>query len=449
MKKRIFVLSVLAATLVSGCNQLPAPAQGDDDLATVVAATLAAGQPADNHTSTVAPASTQKVVPTETSVSHDQPSLSMDAYLLVYTHDGNVWTMAADGKTQQLITAGDVVDVLLSDDRQIVTYVRQTFQPQHFEVRAISTDGSNDRQILSQAALDSLYPLDGPLHYLTSQMEFIPGSHTLLFNTRAVFDGPGLVKNDDLYKLNLDTGERSQILTREKGGDFEISPDGKYIAIARADSIAIAAIDGTNLRPDLVTFQPVITYSEYQYYPVLVWAPDSSRFGVLLPSTDPLVDNPSGTVWIVPVDGTPQSFQSIQEQVFFPQTNGQSLLSPDLQKVAFLHSDGQDQATTLLVANVDGSSSQVYDQGDLQWVGWTPDGFGFAYLREGVNLTFGRNGSAPQPLAEGRVLRWLTDRLYLAQSGQYGDWTLKLGEIGGAAVRLVQPVSASVVFDIR
>ena len=63
--------------------------------------------------------------------------------------------------------------------------------------------------------------------------------------------------------------------------------------------MGIANINGSNLQMDLVTFTPVITYSEYMYTPPPVWALDSSAYGVAIPSEDPLAPNPTGTVWII------------------------------------------------------------------------------------------------------------------------------------------------------
>lgn len=446
MNKRIPILITVVMLLLSACAQIPAGIDDQETLATTVAATLTAAPVGEAASTPEAPPSTPDAQPSPTADTPVAPPLSMQTYFLVYTNNGDLWALTPEGTTRQLTSVGDVADVLLSSDRRLIVYVRQSFQSDLFELRAINADGSGDRQILSQATLDGLYPLDGALHYLPSQMEFIPNTYSLLFNTRAVFDGPGLVKNDDLYRLNVDTAELTPLIGRERGGDFQISPDGEKLAISQPDSIAMADIDGSNLRPDLVSFQPVITYSEYQYYPVMVWANDSSRFGVFIPSSDPLAENPSGTVWIVPVEGIPQSFAPIQGQIFFPQSNGRSLLSADMQTVVFLREDGE---SSLYLSNVDGSDSRLYDQGSLQWQGWNTDGSSFAYRRAEVRLALGRPDTDPRPLADGRTLRWLSPELFLIQSGQRGDWSLTLGHVDGTTRTLVQPEGDSPVYDIR
>jgi hypothetical protein len=447
--KRYSLTILLIIVTLAGCDQLPTDSSDQDVLATAVAATVAAAPSEETPSETAAPEATEKSIPASPNEQEPLPGLSMQDYLLAYTNEGNLWTLSPDGSSQQLSSSGNVVGVLLSDDRSLIVYVRQSFQPDLFEVRAINTDGSNDQPILTQDTLDALYPLNGALHYLTSQMEFIPGTHSLLFNTRAVFDGPGLVKNDDLFRLDVDTAELIQLIDRERAGDFTISPDGEKLAISRADSIAISSIDGSELRDGLVNFQPITTYSEYQYYPPLVWSPDSSRVGVFIPSSDPLADDPSGTVWIVPVDGVPQSFPPISGQVFFPQSSGRSLLSSDLQTIAFLSSGDQGQTDVLNLANVDGSNSRAYDRGDIQWFGWSPDGRHFAFRRDDIRFALGNPDANPQPLTEGRSLRWLTEELYLAQSGLPGEWTIKLGHVDGQSKELVQPSGDVLVYDLR
>jgi hypothetical protein len=445
--KRFFVLALLFLIL-TGCDQLPPESSDQDALATAVSATLDAA-PDDSSSDTPIPEATETSPASPIAENLTFTDLTMQDYLLAYTNDGNLWTLTPDGTAQQLSTSGDVVDVLVSDDRSLIVYNRLSLQSNLFEVRAVQADGSNDRQIISQDMLDNLYPLDGALHYIPSQMEFIPGTHSLLLNTRAVFDGPGLVKNDDLYRIDVDSGQLSQLVARERGGDFFISPNSQKLAISQADSIAMASIDGSNLRPDLVTFQPITTYSEYQYYPVLVWSPDSTHVGALIPSPDPLAENPSGTVWILSVDGTPQSFSPIQGDAFFPQSNDRSLLSPDMQTTAFLRKGNQGEADSLFLSNADGSNSRIYEKGNIQWLGWTSTGDHFAFRHDENELFLGTPGGTPQRLADGRSIRWLTNEIFVVQSGQRGEWTLTLGHIDGTRKELIRPTGDVLVYDLR
>lgn len=449
--RRILLIIALSAVALTACDQVPDAATDLEALGTAVAATLIAEAQTDAGASTPPTMILATEEPTEApgEGSSTAPVLTLSDFLLAYTHEGNLWVLTTQDPARQLTPSGAVIDVLVADDRQIIVYIRQSYQPDLFEVRAINVDGGEDRQILSQEALDALFPLDAARHFLISQMEFIPRTHSLLFNTHAVFDGPGLLLNDDLHRLDVDTGEHKQILARGAGGQFSISPDGRQIAIARAESLSLVDIEGTHYRPDLVTFDPIVTYSEYQYYPAVVWAVDSSSVASFIPSADPLGEQPTGTVWVIPSDGSPFSKAPIPGQTFFPQSNGRSLLSPDLQTLALQRQDPGSQVMQLYLANADGSDTRMYDQGDTQWVGWSTGGANFAYRRGQSQLTLGTPGSAPQPLADGVAMRWLSDELFLIQSGQRGEWSLSLGSVTGEMKPLVQPAGDVFVYDIR
>jgi hypothetical protein len=103
----------------------------------------------------------------------------------------------------------------------------------------------------------------------------------------------------------------------------------------------------------------------------------------------------------------------------------------------------------LYLANLDGTNSRVYAQGDLQWLGWNPEGNRFAFLRGEGRLTLGNTDSSPQPLPDGRSLRWLTSELFMVQSGQRGDWKLTLGHTNGTTRDLVQPAGDALTYDLR
>jgi hypothetical protein len=449
VNKSVTYLTLPFILACAACSQSSAPVNESDALGTMVAATMAAQSTPVPPTEADITESTVQIAATPKSEPPTHHETSMQEFLLAYTYEGDLWIRKPDGSGEQLTSNGDVVDVLLSEDRSLVVYARLSAQSYEFELRAIRLDGGDDRQIISQETLDSLYPLDEALHFQISQVEFIPGSHSLLFNTRATYDAPGSLKNDDLYLLNVDTGELSLVLSRQQGGDFFISPDGEKLAISRADSISMASIDGSGLSTNLVTFQPIITYSEYRYYPVIVWAPGSTQVGVFIPSADPLADEPSGTVWIIPVEGEPRSFPPISGQAFFPQTNGNSLLSPDMQSVAILREGGAGQATMLVLSDPDGSNSRPYAQGDIQWIGWNSDGSHFAFRRDNATIVLGSPQADPQPLASGRSLRWVASDLYVAQAGQRGNWSLMLGNINGTASLLLQLSSESLLYDLR
>lgn len=445
--------SALPATLALllltvACAPAPAapPSPEPDALATAVAATvtaLAAAPAPPAETSPPAP-------PAATATEPSSPPTSPPAagFRLAYVDAGDVWYLEEGGAPRRLTDLGEVVDLRLSDDGQRVAFVRQPPpDPRGAELWAVNTDGSEQRMLLSQADFDSLYDLGDFAHIVPSQIEFVPGTHRLLFNTQGTFAGPGLAKSDDLYALDTDTGVLSRLLDPGQGGNFALSPDGRSVALVRPTALGLVAVDGSNLRPDLVTFPSVITYSEFLFYPPVVWKPDSSAFGAVIPSEDPLAPDAYGEAWLVPADGSPPvRLARVNGDLYFPQLGGRSLLSPDLARLAFLRPTTTPNISALLLAASDGSGETVYTTGSLTWLGWGPDSHHFAYLENRV-LVVAAVGEAAAPLGPAVDARWLGATELLVLSGQRGAWTLSRATVGSAPTPLLSPAGDFVPYD--
>jgi hypothetical protein len=269
-----------------------------------------------------------------------------------------------------------------------------------------------------------------------------------LLNTQAIFVGPGQAKNDDLIRINVDTGDIQPLLPPGEGGDFSISPDRSHLALIQADSLGFARIDGSGYQPAILSFDPVITYSEFMFYPLVTWAEDSSHFVMVIPSSDPLSPQPSGTIWRIPLDGSPPMEQGrISGQTYFPQLSGYPLVSPDLSRVVFTRPGESPNSSDLYFANLDGTLETRYVNGDIQWAGWNPDGVRFVFGIEPQNLQIGSVGQPSSPLAFGNDLRWLDPDEYLYLSGVRGDWSLQRGQVTGLESTLVSPAGDFINYD--
>lgn len=367
---------------------------------------------------------------------------------IAYTNAGNVWLIQGADPPLQLSFTGHADQVFLSSDGVLVAYVHNDFDGDVFELRVVNTDSSGDRLILDQADFDSLYPLKEARHFLPGQMAFISGSHQLLFNTRAAFESPGLLNNDDVLTIDMDSGSLERLLAPGSGGDFYPSPDGSKLAIIQATSIGFSDSDGSNLHPEVLTFPAVMTYGEYSHYPKPVWSTDSSRFSIVIPSQDPLALDPTGTVWVISMDSTsPIETALIDGQSYFPQAFGAPVIAPDLSKVAFMRSAGEQNEEHLVFADEDGGSEIVYTTGDLRWAGWSPDSSSFVYSVGPMDLMLGTIGESPQPLGNGMQFRWVNSKKYLFLTGSRGDWTLMQGSVGSAAEEIVRSVGDFIAYD--
>lgn len=356
---------------------------------------------------------------------------------MAYVLDGNVWGFELGSAPADLIGSGMVIDLRMSDDGQRIAYLELDPTSNLVELRSVRFDGSDERLLLDQADFDALYPLEEFLHYAPSQMAMVPGTHQLLFNTRAVFEGPGLAKNDDLIRLDADTGELQMLLGRGQGGDFAFSPDGSQLALVRSDGLGFVNSDGNDLRAERFSYSRVITYSEYLFYPLPTWVGNAVLMAI--PGEDPFFGPQAGDLWRVPADeGEPELLASLDADLFGPQSSA-AVVAPDGTRAAFFRRIEGTGDSQLWIYDLNGGVETLYAEGALTWRGWAPDSSHFLYSQgSGIDLFLGQAGAAPAALGSGRGLRWLSasDYLYLADTP--GGWTFRMGTLGTPPSDLIE-----------
>ncbi len=401
----IFLLFVMMFSL-AGCDG----STDEDTMGTVVAATLEAmgvdeaGEPLDSES----PDATVEVGEDPT----DAPETTGPGVLQVaYISGANIWFVEDGAAPIQLTTSGNVERVALSTDGQLAAFIWHDLSSDIHELRVVDTVAGTEWVLFSQPDLDAIYPLEGAIHHVPYQFDFIPGTHTVLVNTREIFEGPGLVQNNDLWSIDADTSTRTLLLDPGQGGDFYFSPSGDMLALVLPTSLGFVRPDGSDRSPDHLTFPFVMTYSEYAYYPIPVWAPDESAVAVLIPAEDPFVDD-SALVWRVPVAGAPTPLLDITGFRFFLNSGKTPTITPDLSKVAFLR-EITTTSVDLVVAPLDGSAESVYASGNLSWQGWNPDSTHFVYTDAPRNLLLGSTGSPAAGLGFGSSLQWVDADTFL------------------------------------
>ena len=410
----------LFCLFVAGCN-LPTPMV--ERATEVPDVTLVQPSPASSEVPTSAPAA----VPA-TSEAEGVPTASVAQELRVaYTDDGNLWVVEIGQGPVQLTDTGGISDVRIADDGEWIAYIVRDPNQDTADLHSVRFDGSSSRLLLDEGSFDALYPLEGFIHTTLSTIDFLPGTHTLLFNTRGVFEGPGLAKNDDLLSINVETGRFTPLLPRGEGGDFTASPAGDQIALARPDSLSFVDANGANLRPDVLSFSSVITYSEYFFYPLPVWSDNSVVLPV--PQQDPFFAAEPATVWSV--NGEIQVIAEPTGDLFAPQRE-LPIVSPDGMHLAYFREADESGEQHLVIERLDNGEQVIYDTGSLQWKGWGPDSYLFAYTKgSGLDLYLGDLLGEPEPLGSGTGLRWVNASEYLYLAGVPGSWTLTLADLDG------------------
>jgi hypothetical protein len=115
------------------------------------------------------------------------------------------------------------------------------------------------------------------------QLEWVPGTHTLAFNTYPYFEGPGFFPHDDLWLVDADTGTLLPFLDIGTGGMFAYSPNGSRLAVSSFQSVSLMDGNGGNRRDDVLIYEPVMTYSEFLYYVTPQWSPMAAFYEQLFP----------------------------------------------------------------------------------------------------------------------------------------------------------------------
>ncbi|MCK5635389.1 MAG: hypothetical protein KAI06_09890 [Anaerolineales bacterium] len=409
MKTRsvIFLLLVMLLS-ITGCDG----STDESTMGTVVAATLEAmgvdeaGVPVDPP-SPDAPAEVSEtptlLPPTEVS----GPGVLQVAYI----SGGNVWFVEEGAAPTQLTSSGNVERVVISKDGQLAAFTWYDISLEVVNLRVVNTVTGTEWVLFSQPDLDAIYPLEGAIHHVPYQFDFIPGTHTVLVNTRRIFEGPGLVQNNDLWSIDADTSARTMLLDYGLGGDFYFSPSGDMLALVLPTSMGFVRPDGSDLSPDHLTFPFVMTYSEYAYYPIPVWAPDESAVAVIIPAQDPFIDD-SALVWRVPVEGPPTPLLDITGFLFFRNQGKTPAIAPDLSQVVFLR-EVSTTTSDLVVAPLDGSAESIYTSGNLSWQGWNPDSTQFVYTDTPRNLNLGSMGVTAAGIGFGSRIQWVDADTFL------------------------------------
>ena len=452
-RSRLFTFLSALVLITLACSLLPGAGAKVDVVATSVAGTLAVSSgdlPQSSSLETPPPApDAPELAPTDPGESFVAPTTHLQ---IVYVVGGNAFFWEEGGVGLQLTDTGNVLDVIISDDGQVAIFT--TFLDEYSEeIWAVNTDGSSLRRLLSEDDFSMMTTRQDAVGAVPYQIDFVPGTHRIAFNTRLLFEGPGLLLQDDLWMVDADDpGVPSSILPPGQGGAFSYSRDGRKIALVRPDQISIFDSAGS-VRRDLYSYPPVMTYSEYQYYPPVLWTLDSSALRVVIPPQDPLGD-PASTTQVLhsQADGSESRLLATFEMV--PFFSNEAVLSPDTNKLAYVAPgfSGDPYSGILRIVNVDGTGSVDYDGGQIQFLGWSPDNRHFIYT---VNDSpqIGEVGSHTVPLSgitSMRNVRWVDPNRYLYLNRDGTSWELHLGRLGGGPFLIARtaPSGNLISYDI-
>ncbi|MEX1072020.1 MAG: hypothetical protein WEC37_05275 [Anaerolineales bacterium] len=466
--KSITVLLGALVVLLTACAPSAPVVNADEQVASAVAGTLAAQS---------GPTATSQAAPVVGEATPEQDVFGSCANTgqisLAYTRDGNIWLWVEGGVKTQLTNSGDAGDLRISQDGCRIAYARALPNPAYDpnaefptdptfnELWVVSSDGSLNQQLAGAEFLASLpQPPDSGL--TVYQFDWQPGTHVVAFNTEVL--GFGLSPSDDIHLANANTLSVSTLLPAGQGGAFYFSPDGQQIAFSTSTTVNTINVDGSNLRPNLVSFPFVITYSEYAYYPPISWSPTSDTLMVAIPPEDGLAAPVNGVypetaLWWLPLDGTPPFQPGAVQNIWLALSEVQ--FSPDNGRVAYLRPIGAPETNQreLVIALSDGSNeSTVIQLPEITFGDWSSDSSQFIYYYRDPNLHF-YLGNVGDPnvvpistltpfVAGGASIEWLeADTFVLLLVGSAGS-ELSIMQTSGAGMVVDTFAEPFVSFDL-
>lgn len=445
----IFILITTALACSLPIKTTPSSEDVENQASTAVAATLTAIvlTPAPHGEITTTPVIIPSETPTTEPTSTSTPMVESGSFRLAYTdRNGNIWTWTQASSYHQIISSGDVEGLALSQDGQRIAFSRTSSDYMEHSLWAINFDGSNEHLLVSHddfmsMPLSSNIQADWVIARYPFMIKFVPGSNTsLAFITVPQFEGPGFIDNKDLWLVDVETGTRTNVLPAGSGGHFYYSPDGSQIAIVTGSDISLVNADGTNRRSSVLSYEPVLTYSESEYHAFPQWSPDGNFLRVAIPYHDSLGD-PSmpGHLYQLPMDGSPATF--IGNVNFAPITGG--VFSPDLSKLAFIQliGDSADNKYAMMISNHDGTEPIEIARDGLGFSGWSPDSNHFAYIiwnpRIHLISQVSTSGSLAIDVTNSDNLNWISEDQFIFIRMNDPNWEIRMGSIGSPSILIV------------
>jgi streptogramin lyase len=270
--------------------------------------------------------------------------------VVFFVKDGDIqlWDEAT-GQTETIFSSGDVIAVTMSDDGQVVAFLRRSpvkkSELDWYEqsaLWAVERDGGNPRELVSAEALRELLNAGETDSTNIPQMEWIPGTHRLLYTGWTYFvqaEGESHATPRGLYLVDADSLAHTVLLPADNSLRFVLSSDGRQIALLSTTALGLIHVDGSNWRQDL--FRYTAAGAPGRIIPSGVWTQDSSAFLIAAPIESESQFVLNFTIWRVPVDGAPA-----QPLATFTNSHSDSVtFSPDGRYAAFFQADSSGIAT--------------------------------------------------------------------------------------------------------
>ena len=303
--------------------------------------------------------------------------------------DGDLSAWRDDDPTPRVIASGSAITPYLAPDGQHVAFTRGS-QGEPVSLWSVGIDGTGASELVTPGDV----PAQGRGRPQIAQVAWLDAA-TIYFNSSQLSD-TGSVADENLYRVELD-GSPQLILPRGAGGDFSISPDGQWIAVASpgvydTQQGRVSLLDPLGARvSEALTFTALAPQQDLPVTPPLDWTSDSAFVRVPIPNLSGL----GVTLWRIPVAPDPPE----DKASIFGMVGALSDGLPRWGKTSMIYLQTSDRRVALVIANASGEAPTVYTNGRITDPRWLPDGVHFAYQIDGA-LWIGARGETPRLLLD-------------------------------------------------
>ena len=366
MKRIFFSLAMVTLLALTACasptNTSPTQSSFDDQVGTMVAATMQA-------------------FPTNTPIPTDQPTGESIVVAFVKDGDVHVWDSTTE-QSKLVFNADDATTVTISDDGQLIVFIRRWVDSNQCEQTAlwvVERNGGNAREIVSPLELRDFLDATGCAIGSANidKIEWLPQTHRLVYS---LIPGYEHASPQGIYLSDADTLSTTMLVSTDHSLRFVPSPDGNQLALTTVTGLSFINSDGTDWRQDVLTYPKKVV--PIPYIPSGVWTQDSRAFLIAAPIESESMFALNHTIVRVPVDGSDS-----QSLATLTNTNPRSItFSPDGKHVAFIDNSyqGKDQSERRWVITPlagDGEPLAIphrTDLGEYANLHWSPAGVPYA-----------------------------------------------------------------------
>ncbi len=390
--------------------------------------------------------------PTQESDANPPYENATDSVLVAYVQDGNlhVWD-SQTFQTETIFSSGDVTAVAVSDDGQVIAFLRSTLVGGldgylQSALWAIDRNLGNPRELVPAEIIRQRFdPREGE-SALVAQLAWIPGTHRLLYNGweyQHRGEGESHATPRGLYLVDADTLQETELVPIGDGLRFVPSPDGSRIALLFLDRFGFITPDAGVVPTEVLTFPA--WKSTAPIFPGGAWTLDGRAFVLAAPIEAAEEHVWNFALWRVPLDGVPPQPLAMVTEPIYPES---ITLTPGGDLAAYYSNvmSGEPGANRWFIVPLSGETGPLATSPTYRslWatLNWSPSGAAYAIHEDGmvqlcpgsISLTdfCGEPVDLGGPVA---ALRWLDDDRYLFLTGESS--TLFLGSLSGTHIPIV------------